>query len=360
MLIKCLELENFRNHKKSVFEFSDTVTMIIGPNGAGKTNLLEAIALLSVGKAIRGGMESDLVNIDSGFARIVGVYEDSDHDEVKLEAILNKKINSNRITKTFKFNGAQKTGVQFVGQSKVVFFAPEDIRLIAGSPSRRRDFVDRILSQVHRDYHKALLKYERVIKHRNKVLNSVKGQVLRSVHDAQLMVWDAQLLESADIVQAYRNQFFNFSDKNLKDISTNLFSKGLSLSTRYTPSHLSKESLLRSRQRDLKYGTTQLGHHRDDYSFMLNNHQKLDLKHYGSRGQQRTGVFCMKILEEKYMVDQSKISPLLLLDDIFSELDEDYRKSIETVISSNQTIITSADVNSIPYGIKNNAKIITL
>lgn len=352
MLIKRVTLENFRNHAKSTFEFSNGITIIVGPNGAGKTNLLEAIAMLSVGKAIRGGLEGDLVNIDAKFARVDGVYEDSDKDEVRLEAILHKKHDSNRVVKTFKINGAQKTGIQFVGQSKVVFFAPEDIRLVAGSPSRRRDFINRILTQVHRDYHKSLLKYERVLKHRNKVLEGG--------HEAQLIVWDAQLLDSANVVQNYRSRFFDFSLQNLKDISIKLFNEGYSLTTDYFQSHLSADSLLRSRSRDLMYGTTQFGPHRDDYSFILKNHQSLDLKHYGSRGQQRTGVFCMKILEEKYIVDQSKTAPILLLDDIFSELDENYRSAIENVINLNQTIITSADINSIPDSIKNSAKIITL
>lgn len=352
MLIKRIELENFRNHSKSSFEFSNDVTIIVGKNGAGKTNLLESIALLSVGKAIRGGVESDLVNIDRDFARVVGVYEDSDSDEIKLEAVLSRKPVSNRVVKVFKVNGAQKTGVQFVGQSKVVFFAPEDIRLVAGSPSRRRDFIDRILSQVHGDYHKSLLKYERVLKHRNKVLEHG--------HEAQLVVWDAQLLESAQVIQNYRQQFFDFADNNLNAISQNLFSEGFSLKINYSQSFLSQSSLLQSLQRDLIYGTTRYGPHRDDYSFILHNHHSLDLKHYGSRGQQRTGVFCMKLLEEKYIVHKSKTSPILLLDDIFSELDENYRSAIENVISLNQTIITSADINSIPDSIKNSAKIITL
>lgn len=352
MFIRRIDLENFRSHKKSAFEFAKDVTIIFGLNGAGKTNLLESVALLSLSKPIRSGLESDLINIDDAFARIVGIYEDFEGDEFKLEAVLSKKPDSNRVVKTFKINGAQKTAVQFVGHAKVVFFAPEDIRLVAGSPSRRRDYINRILSQVHHDYHKALLKYERVLKHRNKVLEYG--------HEAQLLVWDAQLLESSQVVQNYRKQFFNFSDQNLKNISIDLFSDGFSLSTQYIPSILSQDSLLRSRQRDLMYGTTQFGPHRDDYSFILKNHHVLDLKHYGSRGQQRTGVLCMKILEDKYIKENSKVSPILLLDDIFSELDENYRKAIENVIGLNQTIITSADINSIPDSIKNNAKIIQL
>ncbi len=352
MFIRSIELENFRSHKKSTFEFSKNVTIIVGLNGSGKTNLLESIALLSLAKPVRSGLEADLINIDSDFARVVGIYEDFDGDEVKLEAVLNKNAESRRVVKTFKINGAQKTGVQFVGRAKVVFFAPEDIRLVAGSPQRRRDYIDRILSQVNVNYHKALLKYGRVLKHRNKVLEHG--------HEAQLLVWDAQLLECAQIVQTHRRNFFDFSNQNLKAISINLFSDGFSLSTNYSPSFLSRDSLTRTRQRDLVYGTTQIGPHRDDYSFILRNHHVLDLKHYGSRGQQRTGVLCMKILEEKYMFEASNLRPILLLDDIFSELDENYKSAIEKVIGPNQTIITSADINSIPDSIKNNAKIITL
>lgn len=353
MKIKALTLDNFRNYKKETFEIDPSLTVITGPNGIGKTNILEAVYLLSAGKSPRAVVESDMVKEDSDYARVVGVYDSND----KLEVGIQRKENSNRIQKKFKINGAVKLTATFVGNSKAILFAPEDIRLVAGSPSRRREHLDRILGQVHREYVRNLSKYNRILKQRNKFLETIKGQIFRNIHEAQLAIWSEQLVAAGEIIQNYRREFFVYAKTHLPEISRNLYQEGLELGLHYNESHLSKERLASVKSREVMYGTTQIGPHRDDYSFILSS---TDLKNYGSRGQQRTGVLCLKVLEMDYMRDKSQSSPILLLDDIFSELDKNYRKAVESISKNQQTLITTADIDMVPNAIRNTSKLISL
>lgn len=364
MRIKLVNLDNFRNHIKSQFEFSDDVTIITGKNGSGKTNILESIVLLTIAKSTRTGLESEMVNLNSNYARVVGSVESQSQknsDVTKLEVGLQRKDESRRIFKLFKVNSSTRTSAKFIGTLKSVLFAPDDIRLVAGSPLRRREYIDRLLVQVRPDYNRNLLKYNRILKHRNKLLDSIKGQAMRDIFEAQLDIWNSQLLESGIAIQKARSEFFSYSASHLASISQDLYENGFTLSLMYKKSELSSDSLARVKNKELIYGTTQIGPHRDDYVFVLNDKNKsFELKGYGSRGQQRTGVLCVKILENQYIKEVDKVSPVLLLDDIFSELDENYRKSLEKVINNQQTIITTADINSVPASIKDRAKIIKL
>lgn len=350
-----LELANFRNYPNNKFEFSNGTTVIVGLNGVGKTNILEAVMVLSAGKSPRVSLEQELVNLSSQFARVIGYTGEND----KLEVIIARKPESRRVQKTYKINNAQKTSTDFVGRIKSVMFAPEDIRLVAGSPSRRRDYLDRILSQVHRDYRVNLSKYNRVLKQRNKFLETIKGQVVKHLHDAQFDIWDAQLLSAGEVVQNYRDKFFAFAEMRLEKISGQLY-KDAFLSLNYSKSELNQTRLRGIKQRELFYGTTQIGPHRDDYDFIMNNKHHYDLKGYGSRGQQRTGVLALKILEIQYITETSGENPILLLDDIFSELDEEYRLAVKTILEGRQTLITTADINMVPRDIRESAEILNL
>lgn len=356
-VLNSIQLKSFRNHTNKKFEFSPSITTIIGPNGSGKTNILEAIYLLSHAKSPRAEYEQDMINISSGFTHIIGNLDNGD----KLESIINRKENSNRVEKVFLYNKVKKNVVSFIGNFTTVFFAPEHIRLVAGSPSRRRDYVDKLLSQVDINYRKNLYKYNKVLKQRNSLLDQIKGQYIQNIHENQLTFWNNQLLETGVYLQKKRKEFFEYSEQNLEKISSSLFAEeGYSLKLNYLPSNLSKERLDQVKPRELIYGTTQIGPHRDDFEFILINSKSLNLKQYGSRGQQRTGVLCLKILEMKYIEQTTKEKPILLLDDIFSELDNEYRKVVQTAIQNYQTIITTADIDSVPKEILETSKKIQL
>ncbi len=356
MRIRAISLEQFRNYNKNDFSLDKNLTVIIGPNGAGKTNILEAISLLSAGRSRRVSREEEMVQIEAPFARVVGQYDNKDTFEV----IIQRQEGSTRVRKTFKVNGAIKTGSYFVGISKTVIFGPEDIRLVAGSPARRREYIDGVLSQAHKGYRSNLLKYGRILKQRNKLLEQLQGQVLHTIQESQLTFWSAQLVEMGEIIQNKRKDFFEYSKEHLKDVSSDLYAEGYHLELQYRPNFISESRLSDVKTKELVIGTTQIGPHRDDFDFVLKNDNEMYLKGYGSRGQQRTGVLCIKVLELQYLQDKTEEKPILLLDDIFSELDDEYREAIESVAQEQQTIITTDDDRSIPSIIKERAQIIEL
>ncbi len=363
MKINNLRLTNFRNHKNYEVEFSPKCNLIVGENGAGKTNILESIHVLSLGRSPRAIVEADLVNVSSPFARIVGMF-DIDSSQIPLELAVQRKPDSTRVTKSYKVNNVNKTGAIFAGNSKSVMFAPEDIRLVAGSPSRRRDYVDAILSQSVSDYSRKVHKYSRVLKQRNHLLETQHDHLgvspFSGTFHEQLEVWNENLLETGMYIQSQRTAFFEYLSRNIAALSSELYSNKFSLQIDYHPSVLNEEKLRQNLSRDILTGNTHIGPHRDDYSFLLINGGRLDLKNFGSRGQQRTAVFCLKYLEIGFIEETSKSKPILLIDDIFSELDQNYRRAIENLITKQQTIITSADINAIPESIKNISKIISL
>ncbi len=339
MKITTIELQNFRNHIKKEVRLSDTTTLISGSNGSGKTNILEAISVLSKGRSFRAVTEKEMINIDSNFCRAVGVFEDN----TKLEFI-EERSGMGRVKKTFKKNGVVKKSKDFVGIFKTVLFNPEDIRLVIGSPSRRRDYVDGLLSQVSSEYYRTIHRYERLLKHRNKLLDMAEGQVIHNIFENQLDVWDKQLTEAGMYVQQSRKMFFEFAKENLHKVSRELFGNEYLLQLDYKPVLITPSSLESCRSRDLFKGSTSVGPHRDDFDFiMVKNNRKLDLQGYGSRGQQRTAALALKILELQYIEKETNVIPTLLLDDIFSELDDNFRENITNVMKKYQTIVTSAE-----------------
>lgn len=339
MFIKKIELQNFRNHPKKDFEFSTDSTLISGNNGAGKTNVIEAVYMLSLGKSFRAPTEKDVVNIDSPFAKITGYFDDLTKLELHLE-----RSNTGRVKKTFKKNGAIKKTKEFIGVFKSVLFNPEDIRLVIGSPSRRRDYLDSFLSQVFYEYYRSLNKYGRILKHRNKLLDMSQGQVVRNFLESQLEVWDKQLIEAGIVVQEYRRRFFNYAEEVLPAISSDLFGSDFVLKIDYKSSFINENTLESHKRTDLIKGYTTVGPHRDDFDFIFYRDGKaFDLRSFGSRGQQRMAVLALKLLEIKYIEEKSKQRPVLLLDDIFSELDDHFRGNIEKIMKNYQCIVTSAE-----------------
>lgn len=337
MKIKSIELQNFRNHLKKTIEFSEGTNLISGLNGSGKTNILEAVSVLSATKSFRAVTEKEMINIHYPFCRVVGMFEGN----IKLEFIA-ERSGLGRIKKIFKKNSVEKRSKDFVGIFKTVLFNPEDIRLVIGSPSRRRDYIDTLISQISPDYYKTIHKYERILKHRNKILDASKGQ---NIFESQLEVWDKQLIETGMYVQEFRKMFFDFAKDNLQEVSQELFGANHLLKLDYKAVLITSSSLESARTRDMYAGTTSVGPHRDDFDFIMSkeNVGPLDLQSYGSRGQQRTAALALKLLELKYIEKETGVIPTLLLDDIFSELDDHFRENISKMMKKYQTIITSAE-----------------
>jgi len=338
MYLKSLTLKNFRNYDQKTFHLDPKINLVLGPNGAGKSNLLEAIHLLSLAKSFRAQRITQLIRWGQPLASAQGLLE-KDNQEFNLEVqltfgeILGKKT----LKRRFLLNQILKTRRHYLGTLKSVLFQPEDIRLITGSPSRRRDFLDQILSQLDWEYTRASSQYLRALTHRNKLLDQVRDHQARP---AELLFWDQSLVKNADIILRFRHQFFDFANQFFKN-----HQKGLSyLKLHYKPVPLTQLSLKDSFQKDLHRGSTSVGPHRDDFCVTDSRipQDLKDLAAWGSRGQQRLGVLGLRLAQIHFLKEKTTQTPLLLLDDIFSELDQKHQHLVLSLIDSHQTIITSA------------------
>lgn len=369
MYIKNLSLINFRGFKKKKFEFSDGVSVIIGANAVGKTNILEAIYLLSTGKSFKARLEGEMLSYNSDVARIKGMLEDAKlgsgensdtaktlQSDTSLEIILTNGMvqigeDSGNIKKTQKkkmlVNGVPKRLVDFVGNLKVVLFGPWDLELVTEAPSHRRNFLDMVLSQTDRDYRRSVMIYEKGLRQRNKLLLRIRDE---GVSRGQLMFWDKLLIKHGEYLTKKREELVSYIN-GIEDYSDRDYS------LTYDKSVISEARFAQYEREEVAAAKTLVGPHRDDILFKLKdqtlkaNVAERDLARYGSRGEARMGVLWLKLAELSYIEHITGEKPVLLLDDIFSELDHEHRGIVMGVCNNQQTIITTADIHNIE-GIK--------
>lgn len=330
MRINIIKLNNFRSFKKREFKFNSGKTIVVGPNASGKSNLLEALYMLSTGHSPKASRDIELIHADKDFAMIEGKIEDIDDTEkdLVLQVI---RTSAGRGTKNLKVNGIGRALSNFAGNLAAVIFEPEDIQLVLGSPDLRRTYLNDVLSFVSRDYRRALLTFDSARRSRNRLLESIRegDQKISS-----LEFWDGKLLEVFPIISKQRNTFFDFLSKNNKDL---IFS--------YHQSVLSRERLTEYQNREIGSATTLIGPHRDDFSFGAREagERIRDLSIFGSRGEQRMAVFALKMLEISFLEKNLGDRPILLLDDIFSELDRQHRLEITGQLEGHQVILTTTE-----------------
>lgn len=349
-MIQKLHLQAFRNFKTKLLEFSPETTVIIGKNAVGKTNILESIYLLSTGKSFKARVESEMVNYNEEIARVKGLV-----GEDKLEIILTRgQINlgtnkpENVARKRLLVNGVGKRLIDFSGILKVVLFAPQDLDLITESPSLRRRFLDSILSQIDREYRRSLLSYEKGLRQRNKLLFRIREEKLPA---NSLTFWDNLLIKNGNYLSNRRAELIEFIDR-FPDFN------GEDFSIKYDKSIISESRLANYAREEIAAGTTLVGPHRDDFCLYLKkNTSPRALDRFGSRGEQRMGVLWLKLAELAFIEQSSGEKPILLLDDIFSELDANHRDIVTNLTQSQQTIITTTDANFIKSFKKNLVKI---
>ena len=331
-MIKRLHITNFRNFGKRSFEFDKGINVISAPNASGKTNILEAVFFLATGKSFKARIESECIKYKENIARIKGD---------NLEIVLTNgfiDIGSSNLEKAAKkkltVNGIPKRLIDFAGNIKVVLFAPQDLDLVTGSPTERRKFLDTVLSQTDREYRRAIGSYEKGVRQRNKLLYRVREEGLSRSH---LLFWNQLLIKNGNYITASRQNLINFINSigncNLK----------------YDYSAISEGSLEQYKNEEVAAAMTLVGPHRDDVIFnkqsSITNNQTLAA--YGSRGEQRMAVLYLKLAELSYIEEITKVKPILLLDDIFSELDHMHRKVVVKAIDNHQVIITSADEHNL-------------
>lgn len=347
MRLERLTLNNFRSYKKQVFHFGQT-TIVVAHNGAGKTNILEAINLLSTGVSERARETSEMINFESEIAIVIGVIEhpadtaagDQNDQYMELSVVLTKGVIMGKATpkRRYLVDGVPRNRASLLGKLPAVMFRPEDMRLIEGSPTRRRGYLDETLAMAHPEYARALSVYEASLKRRNRLLDAIRDGLARR---EQLSYWDQSIIKNGNILSDYRRDFVDY----LSGLKTSFGRYTID----YDSSTISPSRLAQYSEAEVAVGYTLVGPHKDDFIVRSTDHQtnKLtenrDLMKYGSRGEQRLAVLFLKLGNLKYIEDKLQIKPILLLDDIFSELDQTHREEVVKMTVGRQTIITSAE-----------------
>lgn len=350
MILKQLILENFRNYKKKTIDFNK-VTIFAGSNGIGKTNILEAILLLSTTRSHRAKKDSEMIFWGQDLARIHGLIDDND-----LLLVLTKT------GKIAKEKGVEKRLSEFLGTFKSVLFYPEEISAIAGSPAARRRILDMVLCQIDRKYTHDLLEYQKVIHQRNELLGAIRAGFSNV---GELFFWDKTLSKIGARIEEKRVSALKFINKKISPIFEQFSMQAQSLKVEHHPTfelegHISQNflhALERSRDKEVRFGQTIIGPHRSDLIFIL---EKKPLASFGSRGELRGALFAFKIALLELMEEETGQKPILLLDDIFSELDKNRRLALSKLIEGMQTVITTTDVENLDKEFVERAKIIEL
>jgi len=350
MFIKSISLQNFRCYKSNSFNFKNQTTVLLGLNGIGKTSIVEAVFLLSNGSSFRASRIEEMINFDQDLARVKALITNDDEgvdssldssldelDELELEMILTKGIVQGKKARrsVYLVNQIKRRKKDFVANFYAVVFRPEDLRLVEGSPGRRRNFMNAAIAAVDRNYSQAFKIYEQTLKRRNKLLFDIKeGKLKKSV----LTYWNQSLIKNGQILQEKRKNFFEF-------LMTIDFP--LDFSVDYQPSVISEKRIAQYIDKEMIVGYTLIGPHKDDFDIKLKDLGNRSLASFGSRGQQRMGVLWLKIGELEYLKRKIDRQPVLLLDDILSELDDVSRDKVLSLLGKGQAIVTTTDTTLI-------------
>ncbi len=352
MYLKSITLQNFRSFSKKHFDFNEKTTVVVGPNASGKTNILEAIYLLSTGKSFRAGREEEMIRNGDVIGRVMGLVVGS--EPVKLEVVLTRgELHGEKVArKKLTINGVGKRLYNFAGTLKIVLFGPWDLGLVTESPSTRRKFLDNVLSQVDREYRRSILSYEKGVRQRNKLLERIRDE---GASRSQLLFWDKLLIRNGTYITEAREKFIEFVNQR-EPLGEEIFS------ITYDKSAISEGRLEQYAEEEIAAATTLVGPHRDDFIFKAKSEKRKTertLATYGSRGEQRMGVLWLKLAELAFIEKVTGEHPVLLLDDIFSELDHEHREVVMGVVGRQQTLITTADPHTME-GWKDQARILEL
>ena len=332
MIVRSLELKEYRNYEKLNLQFDDGINILYGENAQGKTNILEAIYLGGTTKSHRGSKDREIIRFNK--------------EEAHVRLNIEKNKVSHRIDMHLKKNKAKGVAIDTIpikrqgelfGMLNLVFFSPEDLNIIKNGPGERRRFLDLELCQLDKIYMHHLTNYNKALAQRNYLLKQIS--VNRNLLDT-LYIWDAKLVEHGSVIIDTRKSFINKINSLIYPIHKKLTGGKEELMLHYEP-NVSLEQLedkfKKSHERDLFLKMTNNGPHRDDMAFLYEN---MDIRKYGSQGQQRTAALSLKLAELELVKEIIKENPILLLDDVMSELDRNRQNHLLNSIGDIQTIIT--------------------
>lgn len=332
MIIKSLEIADYRNYESLEIQFDKGTNILYGDNAQGKTNILEAIYVAATTKSHKGSKDSEIINFDKDEAHI-RTYIEKDNIETRVDMHLRKHK-----SKGIAVDGQKlKKAADLLGLCNVVFFSPEDLGIIKNGPAERRRFIDMELCQLDNIYLYNLNNYNKIVNQRNKLL---KDMFMNNDLKETLNIWDMQLVSYGNKIIERRRIFVDQLNEIIYDIHKKLSGGREELRIEYEPNveiDEFEQKMKYSRERDIKAKMTTVGPHRDDFSIMVGD---VDIRKYGSQGQQRTAALSLKLSEIELVKRITKDNPVLLLDDVLSELDSNRQNYLLNSIGDIQTIIT--------------------
>ena len=335
MIINKIYLENFRNYETQEIVLDKNINVFYGNNAQGKTNILEALYICAFGRSFRTYKDAELIKFEKENAKVKVDFEKNEREK-NIEILISKKEK-----KTIKLNGIKvNKNSELLGNMNIVLFSPDDIIILKESPASRRKFLDILISQLRPNYVHLLSEYNKVLEQRNAMLKSKRIETID--------VWNEQLANFAEKIFKYRDEYISKIQKGIEKITPQLTNEKENLTIKYKTRFTNKDKFLKDLNdninNDLFRGYTGIGTHRDDFELFVNN---MEQNLYGSQVQHRTAILALKFAEMEIIKDEVFENPILLLDDITSELDLERLNLIFNKIKDYQVLITCTDANII-------------
>ncbi len=334
MILKRVQLHNFRNIPSKVFDISSHLTIVVGENAKGKTNMLESIHCLINGVGFRESKEEELLLFDESEAQLDGVF-DKNKTQYHFRILLRKDA-AGKVLKHFFIQKVRKGSFLYRGeQTKSVLFAPEQIEIITASPDVRREYFNVLISTFDPVYKKHLVNYEQALRKRNKILEHAFDS--KNLME-ELSFWDTYLLKEAEYITKKRTEYVQF-------LTAHPHLDGKDFSIEYIANEFTLKRLQEKKELELRVRRTLIGPQKDDWILSLKNKNSdsKNIQKYGSRSEQRLGIFWMKMNEIHYIEEKIGVHPILLLDDVFSEFDHENKERIIRLIENYQTVMTTTE-----------------
>lgn len=351
MYIESIELSDYRNYEKLNIKFDKKLNILFGDNAQGKTNILESIYLCGTNKSHRGSKDAEIIRFGM--------------DESHIKMYFNKDGISNRVDmhlKKGKAKGIAYNGIplrkasELFGKINIIFFSPEDLNIIKNGPAERRKFIDMELSQIDKIYMNNLINYNKVLNQRNKLIKDINYSSDKMLSDT-LDIWDDQLIKYGSNIIEGRYEFIENLNDIIREIHWKLSGEKEEIKLKYEPNVKCDEferKIQENRGRDIKYKTTHCGPHRDDIGFYIN---EIDVRKFGSQGQQRTSALSLKLSEIELVKKMIDDVPVLLLDDVLSELDSKRQNQLIKSLEGIQTVVSCTGLDEFVENNVNSARV---
>lgn len=341
MYLREIQLKGFRNYENLELGFHKKVNLITGKNAQGKTNLLESLYIMSLGKSFRTNKDAEMIGFDAEFCKAKSISYKNDED-LEVEIIISKEGKSVKIdgVKTLK-------NADILENVYMVVFSPEDLKIVKDEPEKRRKFIDRELCQLKPVYFKNLARYKKILQQRNALLKQ------NEINEALLEIWNIELAEYGSKIILQRKEFIEKLNKISGKIHKNITNCKEDLEIYYESNIPYQENLKEQQEiflktltqrvkNDIFRRTTTCGPHKDDIKICVNG---IDIRHFGSQGQQRTAALSLKLAEIKLIKEETREDAILLLDDVLSELDHERQSFLINSLEEVQLFITTTEIS---------------